>query len=103
MTIDKATPEMSGCWVGGHVGHYGQAHVIVIALDHGMRAHALGDVLMDISGEYFLNGYHEDIDWAADKAEEWLNDNVAPEGYAFGWFDGEFYLWSYNQWDLADC
>jgi hypothetical protein len=28
----------------------------------------------------------------ADVAEEWLNENCAPEGYEFGWCDGSFFF-----------
>jgi len=37
----------------------------------------------------------------ADDAENWLNDNVAPEGYAFGWHDGEFFLWTDADWEVT--
>jgi hypothetical protein len=38
----------------------------------------------------------------SDEAEEWMNDNVAPEGFAFGWHDGEWFLWSIKEWqDVA--
>ncbi len=36
---------------------------------------------------------------AADEAEVWLNATVAPEGYSFGWSDGEFFLWSDQDWE----
>lgn len=35
---------------------------------------------------------HEALSDAADSVEQWLNDNVTPEGYHFEWLDGEFYL-----------
>ena len=35
----------------------------------------------------------------ADDAETWLNEHVAPEGYQFGWHDGEFFLWSNEEWE----
>jgi hypothetical protein len=38
----------------------------------------------------------------SDEAEEWMNDNIAPEGFAFGWHDGEWFLWSIKEWqDVA--
>jgi hypothetical protein len=36
---------------------------------------------------------------SADAVEQWMNENIAPEGYAFGWYDGEFYLWSASDWE----
>lgn len=34
----------------------------------------------------------------AESAEAWLNANVAPDGWAFGWHDGEFMLWPDSDW-----
>lgn len=34
-----------------------------------------------------------------DQTEEWLNEHIAPEGYAFGWHDGEFFLWTTDEWE----
>jgi hypothetical protein len=35
----------------------------------------------------------------AEDAEQWLNDFAAPDGYSFGWHEGEFFLWSDEQWE----
>jgi hypothetical protein len=35
----------------------------------------------------------------ADVAERWLNDRIAPDGYSFGWHDGEFFLWTTAEWE----
>jgi hypothetical protein len=46
-----------------------------------------------------LNRY-DTVEWIlgqgglGDDAENWMNDNVAPEGFSFGWEDGEFFLLS---------
>ena len=37
--------------------------------------------------------------WAVEDAEQFLNDSVAPAGSSFGWYDGEFYLWSQKEWE----
>jgi hypothetical protein len=41
---------------------------------------------------------HEILSDGSDVAENWLNENVAPEGYSFGWHEGEFFLWSTETW-----
>ncbi len=35
----------------------------------------------------------------ADDVEAWMNENIAPSGYLFGWYDGEFYLWRLSEWE----
>jgi hypothetical protein len=53
---------------------------------------------------------HEQLCWTSDDVEAWMNEHVAPEGYSFGWYSGEFFLWSTMQWcehdggfPCADC
>lgn len=33
-----------------------------------------------------------------EKSIKWLNENKAPEGYSFGWYEGDFMLWSAEEW-----
>ncbi|WP_405056981.1 hypothetical protein OG474_30125 [Kribbella sp. NBC_01505] len=40
-------------------------------------------------------------DWIhglADIAEEWMNEYLAPTGHTFGWHEGEFFLWTDEEW-----
>lgn len=98
--LTKATPADAGCWVDGHWGQYGAARVIEIAIAHGWddaEADDLATRHMASIGPSDADGLSDDefepyIDAAAD-AEAWLNENVAPEGYSFGWHNGEFFLW----------
>ena len=34
-----------------------------------------------------------------DLYEQWMNEYIAPEGFSFGWHDGEFFLWSDQTWN----
>lgn len=77
----------AGCWVDGHWGWKAPLRVIQIAYDFGY------------SGLMFDVENLDDMWDAAEEAEDWLNENIAPEGYSFGWFDGEFFLWSWDEWD----
>ena len=102
----KAKPVDAGCWVDGHWGQYGGAQVIEIARDRGWEDAEAIDLAarhlasMGPSTEPGLTvDEHEMLTSAADDAEEWLNEHVAPEGYAFGWHDGEFFLWSHETWE----
>ena len=93
------TADNAGCWVDGSWGHYGPARLIQIALGHGWKDED-AQFLQEI---YFgSNGMYEDCERiydAADDAERWLNENVAPEDYSFGWYDGEFFLWNNEDWE----
>lgn len=105
MTIVKATPEDAGCYVTGWWGQYGTAHMIMRAIEFGYDDAEVIDLasrnlaeMAPVTAKIFgdpvgiTDDEHEVLDYAADEAELWLNDNVAPDGYVFGWVDGEFYL-----------
>lgn len=44
------------------------------------------------------NGNIVDI---SDEAMEWLDLNVAEDGYRFGWWEGNFMYWSDEEWEEA--
>ena len=105
--IIKATPADAGCWSEGSRGVYGPAHVIELAIAHGwpgtdrfggsaaqdaryMNDYEAGQAVQEQCSEHVLS----QGGWL-DEAEEWLNANVAPDGYSFGWHDGEFFLSPY--------
>ena len=107
-----------GCWIDGHWGQYGADRLIAIALNEGWilsttRNTAIADCALgrldDIGtrGEAFesavakaglteedVYGYIIDL---ADEAEEYLN-TLVPDTHAFGWHDGEFFLWPVETW-----
>ena len=60
------------------------------------------ELLPDTRFRVRLDNEHEILFDAAEQVETWLNDQVAPEGYSFGWSDGEFMLWSDASWQDAD-
>jgi hypothetical protein len=126
MTIIKATPADAGCYVDGHWGQYAVAHMVNRAEEFGYgTARHFGATLDDPAARQELEDQqtlihladrhiasigpsdapgitddeHEVLSDAADEVEQWLNDNVAPEGYSFGWYEGEFYLWPDEQWE----
>lgn len=99
MPIIKAQENQAGCWIDGHWGHYGLARLIEIANNHGYEKDA------SMAADYLYNGFEPEDDrfeWiheASEEAESWMNENIAPEGYCFGWYDGEFFLWSIEMWN----
>lgn len=101
----RASTEQIGCWIGGSWGHYSGARLIQIAVAHGWRdSGALTVADRYMAGTPILDEDGEDLEWeylwdAVDEAEVFLNESVAPEGCSFGWHDGEFYLWSDDEWE----
>lgn len=111
-TITKVTADQAGCWLEGSRGWYASSALVRIAESLGMPLDDDDNALLDA----YNSGDTGDITLStgevtdpfecvagqggmADMAETWLNDNVAPDGYYFGWHDGEFFLWSFAQWD----
>jgi hypothetical protein len=109
-TTTKASPTDAGCWIDGHWGQYSVARMVDIAMAHGYRdeevtglaarmlAH-MGPNMGRTDIADLTDDEHESLSWAADEVEQWLNDNVAPEGYSFGWHDGEFFLQPEQWWE----
>ena len=104
MTI-RLLPVDAGCWVDGTWGTYGIALMV-------QKAHSLGyddalivniaDAKMATLGPIAMPQVSEEdeelLSEAADGVVLWLNDNVAPEGFSFGWHGGEFFLQSEAWW-----
>lgn len=94
----------AGCFIEGSWGHYGMARLIQIAGDNdygkGSYAHQnhikLANKYMRLS-HIFTEDEMDHLVAAADEAEQFMNE-CAPEGYSFGWHDGEFFLWSDEDW-----
>lgn len=41
----------------------------------------------------------DDTDGMADDALDWLNENVAKNGASFGWYEGNVYYYSQQEWE----
>lgn len=116
MPITKATPEDEGCYVDGHWGQYATAHMIEVAEEFGygsavhfnldsaerdelnaqqaithLASRKLSSMMPEPS-DSLTDEEEEELYEASDSVESWLNEHVAPEGYFFGWHDGEFFL-----------
>jgi hypothetical protein len=97
----RVNAEAQGCWIDGHWGQYGVVRLCEIVEAHGGPSLLRYDVDVAMAGDV-----ERDVDaetWAADDAERWLNDHVAPEGFLFGWFDGEFFLAPLGWWRDDDA
>lgn len=112
--VTRATPDSAGCWIDGHWGQYATARMVGIAAEHGyanelpphvvpVGAVASDYDVIDIAARHLASmGPSDSPDISAedyealidlsDYVEAWMNENVAPEGFSFGWYDGEFFL-----------
>jgi hypothetical protein len=102
----RADPADTGCWVDGVKGIYAPVAVVDIARSRGF-AWPHPDTDADLyewarAGQHGPGPMNEDssVAWGelCDDAEQWLDDHIAPEGYWFGWLDGDFMLGSEAQW-----
>jgi len=97
---------IAGCLIDGHHGHYGTVALLELALAHGMPNSPDKDGIgyAEVAADYRETGglgdHCEFIAECSDDAEDWLNDNIAPEGHQFGWSDGEFFLLTTEEWDF---
>lgn len=102
-----------GCWIEGSRGWRGTGYLVQIAEEYGMRLSKddreivtsymqSADSVTLSTGETLdateISGAVIDQGELADRAEQWLNDKVAPKGWAFGWVDGEFFFWPDEEW-----
>lgn len=115
MTITRLTPDAAGCWIEGHWGHYGVARMIAIAADLGYTDPATDPPfaqpdIVDIArrklaamgpstADDITDDEEEMLLWTVDDVEAWMNEHVAPEGFSFGWNDGEWFLWATETWE----
>ena len=103
-----------GRYIDGPPGLRGYARLVVLAQGLLELAQGAGSI-PDTDGDRILLAHrdgNEEVDLTdgskvdaldayvelGDKAEAWLNANVAGDGERFGWHDGEFYLWSNADW-----
>lgn len=104
----------AGCYIDGHWGQYGIARVIILASEMGWTDNdAEAEQAVELAEKHLasmgpsdspdLTGDEwEQLMYDADKAEEWLNDNKAMDGYSFGWEDGEFFYMHSSWWNDED-
>ena len=94
---------MSGCLIAGHRGIYGVSDLITIARGLGFTVSDEDTIVIErytSDTEVAHESDSETVAWLADKAEEFLNEETAPEGWHFGWDDGEFFLRTATDWEM---
>ena len=92
-----------GCYVDGTWGQYGLTRLIEVAETAGFPVS--DSVRFDMGVDAETNGSDDDYELIveeADRAEAWLNENIAGSDEAFGWHEGEFFLWPLTTWNEDD-
>lgn len=100
------TADDAGCWIDGHWGQYAVGRLVEIAVAYGFSDLDAADLatrhLASISPSDAVgltDDEHERLVDAADDAEAFLN-TLVPDGFWFGWDDGEFLLVSEDAWGI---
>ena len=107
--MERLTADDAGCFVDEHLGQYATARMVLLAGEFGFP----GKGVLAIAAKKWacigpstapeLTDREEDYLYElSDEVEQWLNENRAPEGFSFGWFDGGFFLWSDQQWNETE-
>lgn len=107
--IPRLTPADAGCWLDGSAGWRANVRVVQIAESFGFAVSSDDRPILEafIYGitSIRLHGATIDVNdvilsqgGIVDRAEQWLNENIAPRNHHFGWLDGEFLLMPHEWW-----
>jgi hypothetical protein len=116
MTTDtRPTAADAGCWIAGRDGDIAFSDCIEVAIGYGWELSETEQAALEAfkqDADTFVSpvpasypGVQYVADWIInqggllDGAVEWLNEHVAPEGFAFGWMDGDFFLQPDEWWE----
>lgn len=101
--ITRASVSDAGTWVDGSRGVYAPVIMLDLAIEHGYQVAADDQGLV----AWARDGYPTDEgrpdfpefwDELLGEVEEWMSEHVAPDGYSFGWLDGDFILAHHVDW-----
>lgn len=99
---------LTGCLANGIFGiDYQAITVLEIARGHGFTHDKVPEEFVDVYEDLLYSSRSIDgmesaiLDQGGllDYAVDWLNDHVAPDGYAYGFHDGDFFFQSDEWWD----
>lgn len=96
-TLTPATADDAGCWVDGLHGWRSIPQMIDIAVSRGWPIEPSDDVILELYGRDGTMGA-EAVAEIAEDALTFMNESIAPQGFAFGWYEGDFMLWSEADW-----
>jgi hypothetical protein len=89
---DDGNPCVAACIFDSHRGQYIYGAVVALAIQYGYKPEVARKTWTDAEAG-------EDVVEAADDAEEFLNE-MTPDGYSFGWSDGDYFLANEAWWSL---
>lgn len=91
----------TGCYVESRWGQYGPARLVSIAADLGFKDKAVFLAARKLARLDVTAKQDEQIVWASEAAEQWLNDNLAEDGFSWGWYEGEVFYMPNEWWEEA--
>lgn len=94
MTTKQTFGTETGCIFDSHRGIYIPQEIVELARDWGWQFDGWQEWEAD-------NDENHDVYELSDQAVDWLNTDVAHDGYSFGWWEGNFMYWSDEEWDEA--
>lgn len=98
----------AGTWISSQWGRYAPFRLVQMAHWHGFKFSREDCAAFDrVKAELEGGPAAPEADWGAldalaDSAEEWVNENVAPAGFRFGWDEGEFVLMTIDWWEAFE-
>lgn len=110
LTVAQAQSRQ-GCWIDGSRGWTADVYLVEIARDLGMEFSPcdavvllayqarVEKILLESGETAAVSDLMLGPDGLTYQALEFLNEHIAPEGFAFGWVDGEMFLWPDSEWE----
>ena len=90
----------NGCIIDSHHGLYALPMLVRLAQKSGLRLTTYFEKITEMAerGEDLGDAKTDEFVWLVDEAEAYLQ-RQAPEGYSYGWVDGDFMFLSNEDWD----
>ncbi len=90
----------TGCLIDGAHGQYAYPMLVRLAEDNGMSLTTYFQWVTEMAeaGEVMDEREADEFVWLLDEAEAYLQ-RQAPEGYSYGWVDGEFMFLTNEAWE----
>ncbi|MGI0134608.1 MAG: hypothetical protein ACREBW_06600 [Candidatus Micrarchaeaceae archaeon] len=98
--IIRADPTQTGCWIDGISGQYIYRNLLQVATSMGYPVSQ--EEITAFDHDVFDSNVSNDVLASVDVITEWMNENIAPDGYQFGFYEGEYFFQSEAWWEGDD-
>ena len=85
---------IAGCIFDSHLGQYIYQEIVKMA--EGIGYQSSDNYNPPADGEL---DEEEMVIWESERAEEWLNANIAEPNHSFGWYDGDYFYHDGSWWE----